>query len=150
MQNRASIDKSSYAVNEFLFLPSNFIIMLLRNLNKVLSFSPDPRVLQSRESALRNSGFDVTSVGSESQARFEIEMGRCGVLLICFRVPEPQLKDLSKLFRKNCPDGHIIFVMKDKAPPVFAEAVVAEGEGLQKLVSVAAQIAGKGLDRRSA
>jgi len=124
--------------------------MLLRNLNKVLSFSPDPGVLELRESALKNNGFEVTSVWSALQARFEIETGRCGVLLICFRVSEPQLKDLAKLFRKNCSDGHIIFVMKDKEPPVFAEAVVGEEEGPQALVSVAAQMAGKEINRRSA
>ena len=126
------------------------IVMFVRNANKILSFSPDTAALQSRESALRNSGFEVTSVWSESQAQFEIEMGRCGVLLMCFRASEPQIKDLTTLFRKNCPDGHIIVVMKDKEPPVFAEAVVAENEGPQTLISVASQMAGKGLHRRSA
>jgi hypothetical protein len=52
---------------------------------KVLSYSGDRDALIQRERVLRRSGFDVVSVESESQARFEIEMGSCGILLICFR-----------------------------------------------------------------
>jgi hypothetical protein len=85
----------------------------------VLSFSTDGDLLQEREIALRNCGFEVVSVQTEIQARFEIEMGRCGVLVICFRIHLEKARDLTELFKKNCPDGCIIFVTNqtpEKAP----------------------------------
>ena len=48
---------------------------------------------------------------SEIQARFEIEMGRCGVLLICFRARAATTQELTPLFRHSCPNGTIVFVM---------------------------------------
>ena len=78
--------------------------------HKVLSFSPDREALLKREAALRKSGVEVFSTSTENQARFEIETGKCGVLLICFRVSPLQAKDLASLFRKN---GYIIFVLND-------------------------------------
>jgi hypothetical protein len=45
-----------------------------------------------------------SSVGSEAEARLEIEMSRCGVFLICTET------ELIKLFRRNCPSGRIVFV----------------------------------------
>jgi hypothetical protein len=52
----------------------------------ILSLSPDQDALASREVTLRNGGMKVISVMSPIQARFEIEMGRCGVFLICYRL----------------------------------------------------------------
>lgn len=122
--------------------------MLVRKVNRVLSFCPDRLALQSRESALRNNGFEVISVWSEIRAQFEIEVGRCGILLTCFRVSERQIKELADLFRRNCPDGQIILMTNDRKPPIFAEAVVPEHEGVQTLVSAAIQISSKGFYTR--
>lgn len=63
-----------------------------------------------REATLRSGGFEVVSVLSPIQARFEIEMGRCGVFVICYRVSKDEAEELTTLFRKNCPDGRVIFV----------------------------------------
>jgi hypothetical protein len=52
--------------------------------NVILSFSFDRERLAEREIALRHCGCEV-SASTASHARFEIEMGRCGVLLICQR-----------------------------------------------------------------
>jgi hypothetical protein len=80
------------------------------NENTVLSFSHDPDLLLQREAALRSGGFEVISVRSESQACFEIEMGRCGVLLICYTASVGTIQDLTRLFRRRCPNGIIVFV----------------------------------------
>lgn len=80
----------------------------------VLSFTNDPEHLLEREAAIRNSGFAVVSVSSEVAARFEIEMGRCGVLLICYTIPPPVARELAGLFRASCPDGLIIVVTTDQ------------------------------------
>jgi hypothetical protein len=45
----------------------------------VLSFSLDGKTLREREAALRKAGFQVHSANTESQARFEIELGRRGI-----------------------------------------------------------------------
>jgi DNA-binding NtrC family response regulator len=78
--------------------------------NTVLSLSPNHDALAMREAALRSGGLKVISVLSPIQARFEIEMGRCGVFVICYRVSMEQAEELTKLFRKSCPRGRVIFV----------------------------------------
>lgn len=78
--------------------------------NTVLSLSPNQHALAVREAALRSGGLNVISVLSPIQARFEIEMGRCGVFVICYRVSKDQAEELTRLFRKSCPEGRVIFV----------------------------------------
>jgi len=51
--------------------------------NTVLSLSSDQAILTSREIALRSGGLKVVSVMSPIQARFEIEMGMCGIFPAC-------------------------------------------------------------------
>jgi hypothetical protein len=67
-----------------------------------------------REATLRSGGLNVFSVQSGIQARFEIEMGRCGVFLPCYRSSIQDAEDLTSLFRKFYPEGWIIFI---KTPP---------------------------------
>ncbi|PYQ39830.1 MAG: hypothetical protein DMG99_15305 [Acidobacteria bacterium] len=46
--------------------------------------------------------------------------GRCGVFVICYRVSKEQAEELTRLFRRNCPEGRVIFVTdaghKDEVP----------------------------------
>lgn len=107
--------------------------MLLRNSKQILSFSPDRHALSRRESLLRSNGLEVISVSSAVQARYEIEMGRCGVLLMCFKTSGETARELTNLFRKYCPDGRIVFVTNQNEPPFFAEVVIPEREELQLL-----------------
>jgi len=102
----------------------------------VLSFSVDRDLLRQREATLRNDGFKVISVETESQARFEIEMGRCGTLLICFRAHPETTKQPANLFRRNCPDGRIIFVMNHdrKKAPGGVDVIVPESAGPQAII----------------
>ena len=78
--------------------------------NTVLSLNPDGQTLRNQESALRESGFEVISVHSPIQARFEIEMGRCGIFLTTHITPLAIYCDLASLFRRNCPNGLVIFM----------------------------------------
>ncbi|HEY6763674.1 MAG TPA: hypothetical protein VI386_02795 [Candidatus Sulfotelmatobacter sp.] len=79
----------------------------------VLSLSFDAETLRRRESALRKEGFEVISVHSPAQARFEIEMGRCGIFVTCRLVPDIINRDLMSLFRRYCSTGWIVFVTGD-------------------------------------
>jgi hypothetical protein len=101
----------------------------------VLSFSHDPEQLRKREAAIRNGGFDVIPVSSEMAARFEIEMGRCGVLLICYTIPPPVSGELADLFRRSCPGGLIIVVTKDRQTALgHADAIVPASDDPEAIV----------------
>jgi hypothetical protein len=102
---------------------------------KVLSVCSDRETLGGRETALRQAGFEVVSVLTETQARFEIEMGQCGVLLMCFRLFPEQVQELARLFRKNCPDGRIVFVMgEEHESPIDADFVLRDMDGPRALL----------------
>jgi hypothetical protein len=75
-----------------------------------LSLNPDGKTLLGTESALRENDFKIISVSSSVKARFEVEMGRCGVFLASYITPVVIYKDLVNLFRRSCPDGLVIFL----------------------------------------
>jgi len=99
----------------------------------VLSFSNDPEHLRERESAIRKGGFGVVSVSSEIAARFEIEMGRCGVLLICYTIPPSVSRELTSLFRQSCPGGLIVVVPNEQASS-DADIVIPATDGPDAVV----------------
>jgi hypothetical protein len=78
----------------------------------VLSLNPDGRALLSHESALQKSGFEIVSVSSPLQARFEIEMGRCGVFIASYITPLLIFLDLAGLFKRSCPGGLVAYVAR--------------------------------------
>jgi len=91
---------------------------------------------------LRGNGMEVISVMSSIQARFEIEMGRCGVFLICYRVSPTEADELTRLFRKSCPEGRVVFVGKtrDALAPAGIDSVVADSgspESLTRAITAA-------------
>jgi hypothetical protein len=107
------------------------------NKDSVLSLSPSQEALRSREATLQNGGLKVTSVMSAVQARFEIEMGRCGVFLICYRLSSEQADELTKLFRKYCPEGRIIFVTKPAQKgevPTETDFAIPESGGPEQIL----------------
>jgi hypothetical protein len=82
-----------------------------------------------RAAALNRSGFEVFSTSIESHARMEIETGRCGVLLICFRVPPGRAKELARFFRRNVLTVRSCFVVNDtKHPAADADIFVAKSK----------------------
>ena len=106
------------------------------NQNKVLSVCPNRETLEGRETALREAGFGVVSVLTDTQARFEIEMGQCGVLLMCFRLFPEQVQELTRLFRAYCPDGRVIFVIgEEHEPPINADIVLRDMDGPRALLT---------------
>lgn len=101
----------------------------------VLSFSNDPEHLRERESAIRNGGFDVISVSSEIEARFEVEMGRCGVLLICYTIPPAVSGELASLFRRSCPAGLILVLVKNQeSVAIDADFLIPDSDGPDAIV----------------
>lgn len=120
--------------------------------NTVLSLSPNQDALAMREATLRSGGLKVISVLSPIQARFEIEMGRCGVFVVCYRVLKEQVEELTRLFRRNCPEGRVVFVtqpgQKKEVPRGTDVAVPESNSG--ELVLQAVKDAYKPHDSRNA
>ena len=99
--------------------------------NAVLSFNPDGRSLFNHELALRDGGYAVISVSTGIQARFEIEMGRCGIFLLSHIVPPLVCLDLVGLFlRRYCHDrGIVIFLAKDPQAALPDADILCVGGG---------------------
>ena len=98
--------------------------------NTVLALNPDRQTLRRDEEALRQNGFEVISVNTPLEARFEIEMGRCGTFLTCYLTPVSIYRSLADLFKRFCPDGVVIFVAESSevgAPPADIN-LTAEGD----------------------
>jgi hypothetical protein len=92
----------------------------------VLSLDFDIPKLRMREAAIRAGGFGVLSVTSGVLARFEIEMGRCGIFLTCDHVPTAENRELIGLFRRNCSRGWVIFVTTDNNASLRADHMDAD------------------------
>jgi len=76
----------------------------------VISIGTLPELLSLREAVLRSVGYEVfTSVRVEN-ALSRIREGYCGVLLLCYSVPEEWRKQLIHEFRENCPEGRIVAI----------------------------------------
>ena len=93
----------------------------------VLSLNPDTKTLFSLEAALRGVGFKVISVSTPIQARFEIEMGRCGVFLSSYVMSSVICRDLVNLFRSSCPGGLVVYSMKDEDEGMPQADIVLSG-----------------------
>jgi hypothetical protein len=98
----------------FATLGSNFHIQAdgMAHETTVLSLNPDRQALLSHESALQKNGFEIVSVSSPLQARFEIEMGRHAVFIASYITPLVIFLDLASLFRRNCPGGLVAYVAR--------------------------------------
>ena len=82
--------------------------------NTVLSLNPDGQTLLGLESTLRENGFEVISVSTPLEARFEIEMGRCGVFVTSYITPFAIYCDLVSLFRRSCPLNGMVVYLADR------------------------------------
>lgn len=104
--------------------------------NSVLSISPSKEALVVRQTTLRNAGMKVISVLTPSEAIFEIEMGRCGNLLICYRLSARAADDIARLYKRYCPEGRIVFITNGSAEkaPVNADVNIPESSEPEKMI----------------
>lgn len=66
---------------------------------------------------MSDAGFEVVSLHTESAALFEIQLGLCGVLLLCHKLGQSTRENLARDFEKRCPDPYIIaFLAKSNDP----------------------------------
>src|ERR1700753_2940520 len=98
----------------------------------VLSLSFDAGELAQPAETLARHGFEVQSVSSPAHARFEIEIGRCGIFVTDSMIADLVNADLFELFKKNCPDGVTVYVVRGSLRPGArtpkADFVIAQAE----------------------
>jgi hypothetical protein len=100
----------------------------------VLSLNPDRQTLFGHEAALREDGFEIVSVVSPLQARFEIEMGRCGIFLISHVTPQVIVRDLTRFFRCSCPNGIVIFIAQSPDDSISdVDLILVDGDDPRSL-----------------
>jgi hypothetical protein len=81
------------------------------------------------------------SVHTEGTARYEIQFGRCGVLLLCHKLDPGVREALARDFYRLCPEPFIVSVLaheRDYYPPQ-THACVLHSDDLSSLVNTLAQ-----------
>jgi hypothetical protein len=104
--------------------------------NTILSLNPDGQRLRGAEAGFCENNFEVVSVTTPLQARFEVEMGRCGVFLTSYITPLAIYRDLASLFRRNCPTGVVVYLVQrpdDSIPD--ADIVISDGDEPHSIVT---------------
>lgn len=78
---------------------------------RVVSIGTDSNLLALRQAVLELGGFGVLTTSSMPLAQALIKRRRCGVLLVCYSVPENWRKTLIRSFRESCPEGRIVGIV---------------------------------------
>ncbi len=78
---------------------------------RVVSIGTDSNLLALRQAVLELGGFEVSTTSSMPLAQALIKHRRCGVLLVCYSVPENWKKTLIQSFRESCPEGRIVGIV---------------------------------------
>jgi DNA-binding NtrC family response regulator len=75
---------------------------------RVLSLSPDPRILALRHKVLSKAGFVVSSPSTARQILAEIEQHQFDVLVVGHRWPTVAMQELTEEFKRRNPTGCVV------------------------------------------
>lgn len=78
---------------------------------RIVSIGTNSNLLALRHAVLELAGFEVSSTSSMPLAQALMRHERCGVLLLCYSVPENWRKTLIRSFRESCPDGRVVGIV---------------------------------------
>ena len=78
---------------------------------RVISIGTDSNLLALRQAVLELGGFEVLTTSRMPLAQALMKHRRCGVLLLCYSVPENWRKTLIRSFRESCPNGRIVGII---------------------------------------
>jgi hypothetical protein len=84
---------------------------------RVVSIGTDSNLLALRQAVLELGGFEVLTTSSMRLAQALMKRRRCGVLLLCYSVPENWKTTLIQSFRESCPEGHIVGIVRGGLEP---------------------------------
>ena len=103
----------------------------------VLSAGTLPELLGLREEILRSAGFEVFTVTRREEALAAVKRGDCGVLLLCYSVPNEWRGELIRKFRQACPKGRVIGITNYPVvrPAKETDALIYGIEGAEALIS---------------
>ena len=104
---------------------------------KVISVGPFPELLLLREYVLQSAGYAVSSTSNPQEAVAKIESkADCGVLLLCYAVPDRWRYSLITKFREHCPEGRIVAITNDHVgeTPKEVDELVYGVEGPEALI----------------
>jgi hypothetical protein len=79
--------------------------------SQIVSIGTDSNLLALRQAVLELGGFEVLTTTSMPLAHALMKHRRCGVLLLCYSVPENWRKTLIQSFRDSCPEGRIVGIV---------------------------------------
>src|SRR4051812_40247430 len=103
---------------------------------RVISTGADLELLRLREWVLLKADFVVFSTAKVEDAIAEMAKAPCGVLLLCHSAAEEVNRELSREYRRLCPDGRVIMISNVplQRKPGFVDAYVYGFEGPKTLI----------------
>lgn len=94
---------------------------------QVVSIGTDSNLLALRQAVLELGGFEVLTTSSMRLAQALIKHRRCGVLLLCYSVPDNWRETLIRSFRESCPEGRIVGIV--------ARGLTSPSDGFDEVIS---------------
>ena len=86
------------------------VCVINRKSNAVVSFGSIPELLSLRAAILQSAGYAVFTTMDTQEAIQEIRTESCGVLVLCYSVPEESRQEVTREFRERCPSGRIVAI----------------------------------------
>lgn len=103
---------------------------------RVISVGTLPELLLLREAVLQQAGFRTFTASTPAEALLEIADGDCGVLLLCYSIPQVARAKLIEQYRDSCPDGRIVAISNERMDrPAEADTLVYGIEGPEALIA---------------
>ncbi len=101
----------------------------------IISVGANPELVRLRNFVLREAGFNVVSTLDEHDALARIERKECGLLLMCYSLPDTVRKKLAEALRSFCPGSRIVAVAnKHVEQPFFGDSFVYGMKGPEALI----------------
>jgi DNA-binding response OmpR family regulator len=103
----------------------------------VISIGTLVELVSLREAVLKSVGYEVFSTTRAQDAVSRIREGYCGVLLLCYSVPEEWRKELIQEFREKCPEGRIVAITDRRIAeiPRQVDELIFGLEGAEALIN---------------
>lgn len=101
----------------------------------IISVGANPELVRLRNFVLREAGFNVVSTLDEHDALARIERKECGLLLMCYSLPDTVRKKLAEALRSFCPGSRIVAVAnKHVEQPFFGTHLFMGWKGRRPLL----------------
>ncbi len=101
----------------------------------VISLGTNPELVWLRDFVLQGAGFSVHSTTDSEEALERVRRGECAILVLCYSLSAPVMRDLSEALKEFCPRSRTLFITNERIEkPQFADALVYGVEGPEALI----------------